>query len=400
MATAFRPLTRAQLASFLPDNESIRAFEQLFKALEGIAGLDVLTIAERLLELSAEGAAVEARVDVRLGGAQSFDYVDFSRGARKSAVPGRVGWNAGDDTLDIHHTGGVTQQVGLETYALVENNTGVLMPNGTLVGYGGVGVGDRLDAVPYVADGTMPSFYVLGVLTQDVPDTGQKGRCTVFGHVRELDTTGGPVGETWADGDVLYAHPTVPGALTNVKPTAPSLVIPIAEVLIVSATVGSIFVRPVIEQQSYYGLFIKTADQSPAVINTAYPILLDVAAQVANGFSVDPLNLSRVVAGHSGLYNIDASFQLVSGSASVKNVWLWFRKNGVDVPGSSMKVALESASAVIFPSRGTFMSLDAGDYFELMWASDSTNVTLDALAATGFAPAAPACILSVTQVQQ
>jgi hypothetical protein len=34
-----------------------------------------------------------------------------------------------------------------------------------------------------------------------------------------------------------------------------------------------------------------------------------------------------------------------------------------------------------------------------MWAADSTDVTLDALAASAFAPAAPSIIVSVTQIQ-
>ena len=47
-----------------------------------------------------------------------------------------------------------------------------------------------------------------------------------------------------------------------------------------------------------------------------------------------------------------------------------------------------------------FFSLAANDYIELAFASDSTAVTVDNVAATAFAPAAPAVILSVTQVQQ
>ena len=65
-----------------------------------------------------------------------------------------------------------------------------------------------------------------------------------------------------------------------------------------------------------------------------------------------------------------------------------------------MQVTLESNTAKGAPSRTVFLSMAANDYIELMWASDSTNVTLDALPATAFSPAAPASILAVTQIQQ
>jgi len=47
-----------------------------------------------------------------------------------------------------------------------------------------------------------------------------------------------------------------------------------------------------------------------------------------------------------------------------------------------------------------FISLNASDYVEIMFAVDDTNLWLDASAATAFAPAAPAVLVAVTQVQQ
>jgi hypothetical protein len=49
--------------------------------------------------------------------------------------------------------------------------------------------------------------------------------------------------------------------------------------------------------------------------------------------------------------------------------------------------------------RDDFFSLVAGDYIELMWAADSTNLELHASPATAFAPSGPSCLLSVMQVQ-
>jgi hypothetical protein len=45
-------------------------------------------------------------------------------------------------------------------------------------------------------------------------------------------------------------------------------------------------------------------------------------------------------------------------------------------------------------------SILAGDYVEVMYASDNTNISIATVAATAFAPAAPAALLAVTQTEQ
>ncbi|MNE19459.1 hypothetical protein D3C80_1125400 [compost metagenome] len=216
--------------------------------------------------------------------------------------------------------------------------------------------------------------------------------------MRDIDTTGAPFGEVWVAGRILYVSPTIAGGFTSIKPTAPNLSLPIAQVISVSSTTGQIAVRPTVEQQLFYGQFIKTADQVPTAINTANEITWS-STVIASGVSIGAPT-SRIVIANAGLYRFDVSFQLTSSSASVKNVYLWFRKNGVDVPNTTMITSLDSASAIRTPSRSLFFSMLAGDYMELMWACDSTAATLDNIAATAFAPAAPAAILVVQQEQQ
>lgn len=323
----------------------------------------------------------------------SLDYLDFDQTPSYVGQPGRAAWNPTDDTLNIHHSGGVTQQVGLETYARITNNSGVTIDNGQAISFD-PGTNSFL---PFIADGTLSPLTIIGIATEQIIN-GALGRITVWGRVRDLDTTGTPVGEIWAAGQILYTSTTIAGALTNVKPTAPNVSLPIAQVRVVSSTVGQIVVRPTIEQQLFYGQFSKTTDQVPSAINTANPITW-TAALIANGLSIGA-PASRIVAAHAGLYNFSASFQLTSGSASVKNVWLWYRKNGVDIANSALITSMDSGTAVRAPSRTLLISLAAGDYVELVWAADDVNVTLDAVPATAFAPAAPAALLTVNQEQQ
>jgi hypothetical protein len=42
--------------------------------------------------------------------------------------------------------------------------------------------------------------------------------------------------------------------------------------------------------------------------------------------------------------------------------------------------------------------MNANDYFELMWASDSTSAIIEAVSANSFSPAIPPAILTVTFV--
>lgn len=304
---------------------------------------------------------------------------------------GIFGWNATDKTANLGMDYGVVQQIGQEMYARVGNTTGSTIPNGTVVGFAGA-TANALLVTPYLADGTQPNLYILGIMTHDLPDSGEKGYCTTWGFVRDLDTSGFSVG------DILYASPSTAGALTNVKPTAPNNVIPVAACVVSDATAGVIFVRPTIQQMQYYGVFNKTTDQTPAVINTAYALTFD-ETRISNGVVIgDPT--SRIVVPVSGLYQFTARVQVTSGNTSAKNIWFWFRKNGTDVVDSARILTNNLSGGYTPVALGEPISLGAGEYVELMFAANNTGVTIDTVPATAFAPVAPAVSLEVTQVQQ
>lgn len=313
---------------------------------------------------------------------------------------GSLSWNSLDGTLDLGMEYGVIQQIGQEVYARVENMTGSTIPNGTVVGFAGVGANNVLSVSKYIANGSTPTLYILGVLTHDLPDSGEVGYCTTFGHVRGINTS------AFSVGNILYASPTTAGAFTNVKPTAPNNVVPVAAVLKVGTTDGEIFVRPTIEQQKYYGVFSDTATKTPAAIYTPYAITFNTT-DFANGFSRGSPT-SRIVAPTSGLYNFQFSVQLSSGSSSAKKIWIWPRVNGTDVPNSNSEVTVAANNAAEVVGWNWALSLNANDYFEIMYAVDDTNVQIVASAAqagaTGTAsfarPAVPSIILTVTEVQQ
>ena len=326
-----------------------------------------------------------------------FSFIDFILDATPQHQTGRVNWNASDATLEVDMEYGVIQQIGEEQYARVRNSTGVTIPNGTAVGFAGAAP-DALNVAPYIADGSQPTLFILGVMTHDLLDSGEKGYCTTFGFVRDLNTTGTPYGETWALGDVLYVSPTIAGGFTKVKPTAPNNVIPIAAVVQVGAADGVIFVRPTITQQFYYGTFSRTTDYTPAVADTAYAVEF-TNTRIANGISIGT-PASRISVIQSGLYDISVTLQWSSTNASAKEVYGWIRKNGVDVLRSSRILTISGSGSYNPILISESVSLDANDYIEIMVATSNASVYLHAAPATAFSPTAPACNLVILQIQQ
>jgi hypothetical protein len=308
---------------------------------------------------------------------------------------GQLSWNIAEDTVDITMGDGVVQQVGFETYMRVKNDTGSQIDNGEVVCF--VGVNSEITVAPYIANSSANELYFVGVATHDMPDQ-DVGPVTLYGKVRGLDTTG-PGAETWNVGDILYASPTTAGLLTNIRPTAPNVVIEVAVVLSVSATVGEIMVRPSIPIGLDYGSFDATVDQTLAATNTATAIKL-TNTLVSNGvtLSASPNN-SRLNVVEAGYYQIDVVLQLTSGNASDKNVYFWLRKNGSDVAETTRATTVNINGGFSPISLNYTISLAANDYVELYWAANNTNVTLDAVSASAFAPSAPSVLVNISQLQ-
>lgn len=145
-----------------------------------------------------------------------------------------------------------------------------------------------------------------------------------------------------------------------------------------------------------YAEIIKTADQVAGAINTAEAITWNNAPIARNISLGSPA--SRIVVARRGVYKFDLSVQLASSTALQKNIWLWFAINGTDVANSATIETEALANGFASVSRAEFFELQAGDYVECKFAVDDVTLTLNAEAATAFAPAAPAALLTVAQV--
>jgi len=314
-------------------------------------------------------------------------------------------WSASDGTLNLHHTDGVVQQIGQELYAYARNETGSEIADGTCVRFAGAAQPDgeaRLLIAPFQADGEFPSLYGLGIATQTFSDD-EEGRVCVWGKIRGINTTGTPVTETWIVGDILYAHTTVAGGLTKVKPTAPNNVVPVAAVLRVDATEGELFVRPTIEQKMNYGVFTRLSDYTFTATNTGYAIPL-TNTEISNGVVIGATT-SQLIADQSGLYNVQANlnFLTTGGPSDEDTIYIWFRINGTDVPNTMRRTGIDGEVDGLTVAIARTFSLEAGNYVEVVVAVSNTRVSLDYVSAETapglVGPATPAIDVSVNQIQ-
>lgn len=304
---------------------------------------------------------------------------------------GILSYNFNEDTLDLQHLNGVVQQIGFETFMRCKNDTGSAIPKGTVVGFAGVNA--DIKVAPYIADSDANELFFVGVTAFDMQD-GVTGPVNLYGKVRNIDTTGGA--ENWSVGDILYVSPTTAGALTNVRPTAPNVVIVVAAVLKVDATEGELMVRPTVPIGLDYGTFDSTVDQTLAATNTATAITYNNTL-VSNGVTLS--NNSRLNVTQAGFYQIDANLQLRSTSASAKNFYVWLNKNGSAVADTTRIYTIAANNQDRIVTVNYHITMAAGDYIEVMWAGNDTALLLDAVTGISFAPDAPSALVTVSQTQ-
>ena len=143
-----------------------------------------------------------------------------------------------------------------------------------------------------------------------------------------------------------------------------------------------------------YGSFYDTTDQTAAAINTAYGMTFntnDLSFGVTRGSPT-----SRIYVDRSNIYNIQFSAQFINTGGGAHRVWIWLRKNGTDIAQSSTVIRIEGNNTENVAAWNFLLQMNAGDYFELMWEVDNTNVSLHADPATAVHPAIPSIILTVT----
>jgi hypothetical protein len=107
---------------------------------------------------------------------------------------------------------------------------------------------------------------------------------------------------------------------------------------------------------------------------------------------------SRITFKNRGTYNIQFSAQLDQASVVAHTIYIWFRKNGTDIPYSAFRVAISGINSQSVPAWNFIVSVIGQDYVEIMWGVDNTAVFLSAVASTASWPAIPSVIATVVSV--
>jgi len=160
-----------------------------------------------------------------------------------------------------------------------------------------------------------------------------------------------------------------------------------------------------------YGSFYDTTTQTAASTTTVYPININTTAEaidlsIQNDTSSNPTLITFAVA---GVYNVQYSIQFTNADTSIHNVNVWLRKNGTtsadDIAYSNSLYAITSKHGGIngqtIAAINYVLSLNAGDYLQLVWQTESTQVYLETIPAgtTPVTPISPAVILTACQVR-
>ena len=349
-------LTRDQLATFLKNQEQIKAFEGLFDAAEvaSPSTIDEVSNAADNAQASADSALAQIQM--------------------------------------------INDREGTVIRMIVLNGTPTLIPKGTAVGFAGANGSNRIKVSPYLADGGTDSLYFVGLATHDILPSAQ-GYVTLYGRITGVDTSGIPYGETWATGQLLWASPAFSGGLTNAKPTAPDNVISVAAVLYASVAAGQVMVRPTISLQEYYGEFTKTSTQTPAVAGDEYLVTWDTT-EISNGVVIGSPT-SRLIVPASGLYQVNITLQFSCTVGAKREAVGYFKVNGADVANTARYQTIDINNGYTALVLSDFFSLAANDYIEVGFGVlGGVNLSLAPIAATANFPAAPSAIANILQVQQ
>lgn len=152
--------------------------------------------------------------------------------------------------------------------------------------------------------------------------------------------------------------------------------------------------RQIVLEDGHYDGTVST-NQTAASINTAYSLTFtqDLAKGITNGTPA-----SRLIVDEAGQYSVTYSMQMASTSAATVTMWFWTRINGTDISKSAMENTLHQNGSTLVVTKSAILQLSAGDYIEIMWATDSTSGYLEAVAATSFAPATPSATISMVRL--
>lgn len=111
---------------------------------------------------------------------------------------------------------------------------------------------------------------------------------------------------------------------------------------------------------------------------------------------------SKIYVDRSALYEWQLSAHIHNADSQAHSFTLWGRVNGEDIPNSRFIYSVPSSHGgspgALIPSQNFWLALNAGDYVQIMWETDSTDVTIAYHTAETGKPVSPSLLLTVKEI--
>jgi hypothetical protein len=146
------------------------------------------------------------------------------------------------------------------------------------------------------------------------------------------------------------------------------------------------------------GSFYDTTSQTTTANTATLMTINSTDTPNTNSAAVSIVSGSKITVTYPGVYNFQFSVQAVNSNANVKDMSVWLRQGSgsgasVDIPGSTGYISVPSSHGGVdghgIYGWNYFLSMQASDYIQLYWSTDSANVSIKYYAA-GTSPTRPA----------
>lgn len=150
-----------------------------------------------------------------------------------------------------------------------------------------------------------------------------------------------------------------------------------------------------------FGAWSSDSDQTAVSTTEAYAVTFDVT-DISD--SVYLANNSQLTVTYPGVYNLQFSIQFANTSVQIHDVDVWAAINGTNLDNSNSRFSVPNSHGGVdghlIAALNLFITMQAGDYVELYWHTDSTNVKIEQInsASSPTRPATPSVIATMVFV--
>ncbi len=113
---------------------------------------------------------------------------------------------------------------------------------------------------------------------------------------------------------------------------------------------------------------------------------------------------SKITTDYAGVYNMQFSIQFTNTDTQIHDADIWFKKNGTNIANSNSRFSVPNSHGGVdghlIAALNFFVDMDPGDFIEIMWHTDDTNISLQHLptATSPTRPATPSAIVTMQYV--